>query len=261
MAGGAPPSAALSGGVTPLLAAAGAGHQQALRALLAGGASAGEADAEGNNALHHAARGGHAAAVALLMEAGADSDARNARLLTPFIVAVANGQLLAAATLEGMDPGAGGEGLGAGQAALSGSRASLSSNGSAYGGEILQSKGQLRRGLLAAAAEGDVGALTRLLAAGALVDDCNNDGDTGLHYAALAGQLEAAQVSGPAPPLAPHWAGMGQSLAFLAALHSVQALLAPSARSPGLRFGGAGPDLLPSVERWPPSTVLQACAP
>jgi hypothetical protein len=53
-----PPGA--DGGVTPLMAAAAAGHEAVVEALLARGADAAKRDAKGRRAAAHARSGGHA---------------------------------------------------------------------------------------------------------------------------------------------------------------------------------------------------------
>ena len=48
------------GGVTPLMAAAAAGHEAVVELLLARGADAAKRDAQGHSAAHHARAAGHA---------------------------------------------------------------------------------------------------------------------------------------------------------------------------------------------------------
>ncbi|HVA65636.1 MAG TPA: caspase family protein [Elusimicrobiota bacterium] len=69
----AAPGAALSGGLTPLMAAAQAGDANQVAALLASGASVAAANAEGSTALVFAAQAGSLSAVKLLLAAGAPS--------------------------------------------------------------------------------------------------------------------------------------------------------------------------------------------
>ena len=67
-----------SGG-TALTYAAGVGSVQVMRLLIAAGAQVGDATRSGAQALHAAAFGGHHAAVRLLLASGASTDARDAR--------------------------------------------------------------------------------------------------------------------------------------------------------------------------------------
>jgi ankyrin len=79
---------------TPLHAAAAAGHDRALSALLAAGADPDVTVASSQaTPLHLAVAAGHAGAVAALLEGGADADALNAQGSAPLHLAASKGNM------------------------------------------------------------------------------------------------------------------------------------------------------------------------
>ncbi len=86
---------------SPLMYAAGAGHDAIVSALLAAGARADRRDAEGNAALHWAAREGQGGAIRLLLARGADPAMRNLAGRTPGELVEAAGHHELAAQLRG----------------------------------------------------------------------------------------------------------------------------------------------------------------
>jgi len=99
---GAKPDAERGDGITPVMTAAGAGHLEALRMLLARiPAAANQADAEGHTPLMHAARRGQTAAARLLLQAGAKPDAADHTGRTALMHAAQNGSAECAALLLG----------------------------------------------------------------------------------------------------------------------------------------------------------------
>lgn len=84
---------------TPLIVAAGRGHQDAVAQLLKAGADVGARDDTGRTALHAAVEDGSAAVTAKLLSAGADVDAAAANGETPLLTACRCGSAAAASTL------------------------------------------------------------------------------------------------------------------------------------------------------------------
>jgi len=86
------PPAGTGGNRREMVAAAGSGHVETVRALLAAGADPERGDDEsGETPLHFAAAGGHTAIVTLLIQAGAQPDTPDHRGIPPLVGAAQNG--------------------------------------------------------------------------------------------------------------------------------------------------------------------------
>ena len=81
------------GGPTALMAAAAAGHEAVVGALLEAGAAPGLADRDGFTALSYAAAAGHRDIVRTLLGAGAEVDPRHDQALSPLILAALEGHV------------------------------------------------------------------------------------------------------------------------------------------------------------------------
>jgi ankyrin repeat protein len=180
LAGGADPSRATSDGGTPLMAAAGGGQLEALQLLLGGGAAVDTTDpTTGSTAFHMACYSNHAECAEVLARAGCDVGIKDKKEMTGREVAEGKGHAVVVARLRAVV----GEQLRAAQAAVVGD-------------------GKPAAQLVTAAGEGDVAAVSRLLAAGA---DPNASvavrtpsgevvQDTALCVAAQLGRLEVARL-------------------------------------------------------------------
>jgi ankyrin repeat protein len=182
-------------GMTPLLAAtrdSWHGRPEAVMTLLANGADPRASDGDGNTPLHHAARSSDPGVAALLRDAAAELDVLNADYATPLGMACAAGNWRLARFL--LECGAKPEPAGATPALLA---AAGSEEDDAAGVQLLLKHkakvdardAQGRSGLHEAALAGNVEVLTALLAAGADVQARDDDGRTPLLDAARGAHL------------------------------------------------------------------------
>ena len=196
LAGAAAAGAAPAEG--PLIAAARAGDEERVAALLERGADARASSPDGTTALHWAARAGHAEAVAMLLAAGADPAAANRYGVTPLALAAENGDSASVAALldAGVDPDAASpDGETALLLAARTGRVEVLDLLLAAGAEVdaaEQWRGQ--SALMWAAAEGNVAAVRRLLAAGADVGARSTGGLTPLLFAVREGRIDAVEA-------------------------------------------------------------------
>jgi cytohesin len=170
-------------GRTPLMAAAGAGLDDAVELLLAAGASLRAGDIQGRTPLHHAAREGRVAASLALLEAGAPADAGDDEGATPLALALEWGWPDVQDVL--VEAGASPARLSAGQALLLAARRGEVENVKALVALGADPDARDRAGLTplhwaAAGIPARVEVVEALLQAGAAVDAADRSGATAL---------------------------------------------------------------------------------
>ena len=185
-------------GMTPLLLAAGGGHEEIATRLLELGAARDHQDHRGRTALHHAASGGHGTVIGALLEAGADPTVADEDGSLALHLGAGTGHRDAVERLlaGGAPPNAADRLYSSSPLHLAAreNRAALVPLLVGAGAEVNAPNEAGRTPLHVASAYGHVEMVRALIAAGADVDRPDHQGETALHRPAFYQHLEVMDL-------------------------------------------------------------------
>ena len=185
-------------GMTPLLVAAGGGHEKVATRLLELGAARDHQDHRGRTALHHAASGGHGTLIGALLEAGADPTVadEDGSLALHFGAGAGHRDAVEQLLAGGAPPNAADRLYSSSPLHLAarGNRATLVSLLVGAGADVDAPNEAGRTPLHVASAYGHAEMVRALIAAGADMDRPDHQGETALHRPAFYQHLEVMDL-------------------------------------------------------------------